>query len=342
MSGGKSAGEAMFYKWDEQKQAVLCKLCPHYCRLKEGERGRCGVRVPQGSKLITLNYGQCSSYALDPVEKKPLYHFYPGSQIFSIGTLGCNFNCSFCQNWSIAQNTENTGTFPVTPEDILEIMETRVPKEQRLGVAYTYNEPFVWYEFIYDTARIINREGMKNVLVTNGFINREPLEKILPFIDAMNIDVKGFIDSFYRDYCGGRLAPVKRTVELAASQCHVEITNLIIPTLNDSMDEIGEMVSWLSEINPEIPLHFSRYFPMHRLELYSTPVKTLKKAREIAMEKLKYVYIGNVKDGDSSHTFCPGCGKIVFKRTGYMITNEGMEGRACKFCGEKLNFITAE
>ncbi|PKM83562.1 MAG: AmmeMemoRadiSam system radical SAM enzyme [Firmicutes bacterium HGW-Firmicutes-13] len=330
----------MFYKYDEQKKTVLCELCPHYCRLKEGQRGRCGVREHQECKLITLNYGECSSYALDPIEKKPLYHFYPGSQIFSIGTLGCNFSCSFCQNWSIAQNCE-ADTIAVIPEDILEIMETRVPKGQRLGVAYTYNEPTIWYEFVYDTAKLIHEKGMKNVLVTNGFINREPLEKILPYIDAMNIDVKGFTDNFYRNYCGGRLNPVMETVEVAASQCHVEVTSLIIPTLNDSMEEIGQMVRWLAGISPDIPLHFSRYFPGCRLELYPTPVKTLEKARELARERLNYVYIGNVQDNDFSHTRCPGCGKVLIRRTGYMIKNEGLDGHTCKFCGEKLNFVSA-
>lgn len=251
--------------------------------------------------------------------------------------MGCNFSCEFCQNWNIAQQFEEVNTLTVTPEDIMEIMEKRVPSEHRLGVAYTYNEPTVWYEFIYDTSRLIQEKGLKNVLVTNGFINTEPLEKLLPYIDAMNIDVKSFTQEFYRKYCGGSLKPVMRTVELAASRCHVELTTLIIPDLNDSPQEIQRMVDWIAGINPEIPLHISRYFPNYRMDREATPEKTLERAREIALKKLRYVYTGNLFGSDYASTYCPQCGDLLIKRMGFTINNTGVdENLNCRHCGEKI------
>ncbi len=341
MFEGELAREAMFYSYDQEKDRVLCELCPHNCHIKEGKKGKCGVREHRDGKLITLNYGEVSSSALDPIEKKPLYHFYPGHEIFSIGTVGCNFSCSFCQNWAIAQDFEGIDTMSLTPEDVLEIMDKKIPLDRRLGVAYTYNEPTIWYEFIYDTARLIHKKDMKNVLVTNGFINKEPLEKLLPYIDAMNIDVKGFTEEFYKKYCKGRLEPVKEILERVHSHCHVEVTNLLIPGLNDSLEEIEGLVEWIARVNPHIPLHFSRYFPCYKMDLPPTPVETLVKAKEVADKKLSYVYLGNVRDIDAGHTNCPDCGEVVIRRAGSLIKNLGVEGKNCKFCGGKIH-ITGE
>ena len=345
MLGGELAREAMFYRHEAQKDIVNCYLCPHNCRLKKGQRGKCGVREHSAGEegtLMTLNYGELASHALDPIEKKPLYHFYPGNDIFSIGTVGCNFACGFCQNWSIAHNFERVETIASTPEDIVKIMKNRIPEDQRLGIAYTYNEPSIWFEFVYDTSKLLHREGMKNILVTNGFINREPLEKILPYIDAMNIDVKGFNENFYQKNCGGKLAPVKETVELASSSCHVEVTNLVIPTLNDSLEETGHLVDWLAGINPEIPLHFSRYMPGYKMELYPTPVETLEKALHRAREKMAYVYIGNVRDNAFSHTYCPRCDRLLLRRAAFMTKNEGInEDHNCRDCGKEI-YVTGK
>ncbi len=337
MYEGKSSREAMYYSFIPQKDVIICSLCPHNCRIKEGERGKCGVRGREGEKLFSLNYGVCASYCLDPIEKKPLYHFYPGSNIFSIGSVGCNFSCNFCQNWNIAQQFGSVNTVMAAPEDILEIMEKRVPVEHRLGAAYTYNEPTVWYEFIYDTSRLMQEKGFKNVLVTNGFINPEPLKKLLPYIDAMNIDVKGFTEEFYEKYCGGSLKPVMRIVELAASHCHLELTNLVIPGLNDSPGDIQRMVNWIAKINRDIPLHISRYFPNHQMNIDATPEKTLEKAREIAMEKLSYVYTGNLLGSDYASTYCPQCGGLLINRRGYSIKNHGVNNHhKCQMCGKQI------
>ncbi len=345
MLGRELSREAMFYSYDKKKEIVTCHLCPHNCRLEKGQGGRCGVReypVGREGTLMTLNYGKCVSCALDPIEKKPLYHFYPGNDIFSIGTVGCNLDCSFCQNWSIAHDFGRAETAFLKPEEIVEVIKSRIPEDRWRGVAYTYNEPSIWYEYVYDTSRLMHREGIKNVLVTNGFINRDPLEKILPYVNAMNIDVKGFNEDFYRKYCGGKLEAVKETVELASSVCHVEVTNLVIPTLNDSLEETGRLVDWLAGINPEMPLHFSRYIPAHKMKLYPTPVETLEKALHRAREKLAYVYIGNVRDTAFSHTYCSRCDRLLLRRTGFMTKNEGInESHSCRECGKEV-FITGK
>jgi len=282
--------EARYYeKLDEQ--LVWCHLCPQNCKIKPGKKGICRARQNQDGVLYTLNYGQLTSWGIDPIEKKPLHRFYPGSWIFSVGTFGCNFHCGFCQNWQIAHR--DPPTREVTPEELVEVA-VDAKKSGSIGIAYTYSEPMVWYEFVYDTAKRARQEGLKNVLVTNGFVQKEPLMELLPFIDAMNIDVKAFTDEFYRKTCGGRLGPVLRTVELAHQSCHVEITTLVVPGMNDSEEEISSLVDWIASLDPSIPLHLSRYFPRYKFDLPPTPIDTLKKAKEIALKKLKYVYLGNV------------------------------------------------
>jgi len=275
---------------------VQCYLCPHNCVIKAENTGACRARANIEGELYSLNYGKITSIALDPIEKKPLKRFHSGSMILSVGTFGCNLKCSFCQNWTIAHEScdESSDIFDVAPQRLIEKALEFVPSGN-IGIAYTYNEPSIWYEFVYDTAKLAREKGLVNVLVTNGFISREPLEQLLPYVDAMNIDVKAFTSSFYNNICRAALEDVKRTVEISAARCHVEVTNLIIPGLNDSMNEIEELAKWLASVSPEIPLHLSRFFPRYKMrDIPATPEETLIKAKDIAEEYLKYVYLGNV------------------------------------------------
>lgn len=281
--------EALFYR-KLNETTLECLLCPHFCHIRDGQRGLCGVRVNKGSKLYTSNYGNISSLALDPVEKKPLYHFHPGTQILSVGTIGCNFACHFCQNWGISKNLSAPTEFMPCADLIAEASQAH-----SFGIAYTYNEPFIWYEYVYEAAQLAKKAGLDNVLVTNGFVNNDPLERILPFIDAMNIDLKSIREEFYEKICHGRLAPVLETIKRAKKSCHVELTNLIIPTLNDSDEDLTALVDWIyGHLGDEVPLHFSRYFPCYKMEISPTPKETLLRAQEIALRKLKYVYLGNI------------------------------------------------
>ncbi|ABO48819.1 Radical SAM domain protein [Desulforamulus reducens MI-1] len=284
--------EAMFYH-QKENGLLFCELCPKGCSIREGHKGFCRVRENQKGVLYTLNYGKVSSYAMDPMEKKPLYHFYPGTLILSLGTVGCNLRCGFCQNWQIAHGDPHT--LNLKPREAVELaLEQRKKGFPCTGIAYTYSEPFMWYEYVYDTSRLAREAGLKNVMVTNGYVREEPLKKLLPFIDAMNIDVKGFTDRYYRESCVGHLEPVKRTVEIAHQECHVELTTLLVPELNDTPDEISELVDWVASLNPEIPLHFSRYFPNYQFDQPPTPLETMQRAYEIAKRKLKNVHLGNV------------------------------------------------
>lgn len=281
--------EALFYeKLPEGK--VHCLLCPQSCHIEEDKIGFCRVRKNIKGKLYSLIYGRITSMALDPIEKKPFYRFHPGEYILSVGTKGCNLACPFCQNWTISQDdlapTEN-----ITSQEL-------VKKSKQLnsfGIAYTYNEPFIWYEFVFDTAKLAKKEGLKNVLVTNGYVNPEPLDEILPFIDAMNIDLKSIDEDFYAKTCRGKLGSVLETIKKAHRSCHIELTNLVIPTLNDSLDNFSRLVDWVYDnLGPDVPLHFSRYFPCFKLQIPPTQINTLKKAEEIAKKKLRHVYLGNV------------------------------------------------
>ena len=283
--------QALFYeKLDNSK--VHCSLCPHGCTLLPDATGVCRVRKNIGGELHSLNYSRVASVSLDPVEKKPLYHFHPGKKILSAGTFGCNLKCGYCQNWTIAH--KDARTMQLAPGELAD-MAVEYVREGNIGVAYTYNEPSIWYEFVLDTAVLVRERKLFNVLVTNGFICREPLEKLLPYTDAMNIDVKAFTGEFYGKYCKGSLEAVQKTVEIAARSCHVEITTLVIPGLNDTPDEIGQLAKWLSSISPEIVLHLSRFFPNYQMtDIPPTPAATLEAARISASSHLKHVYLGNI------------------------------------------------
>jgi len=332
--------KARFFKKDPDG-FVQCLLCPHRCLIGEGSAGRCGARKVVEGELYSANYGLCAAAHFDPVEKKPLYHFYPGHTILSLGTVGCNLACSFCQNWTLARGNPEpgNGAFTLSPKRVLEMLKNQGSPEEVLGVAYTYNEPTVWYEFIYDTAQLVRQHGYRNVMVTNGFISPEALTELLFFIDAFNIDVKAFDDGFYRQHCRGALRPVLETVKLAASRSHVEITCLLIPALNYSPLELERLVDWLSSISPEIPLHFSRYFPQYQLDLPPTPLDTLRQAREIARRKLHYVYLGNVDLPGGADTFCPRCGNLLIRRHRYETTISGLDGSFCQFCRYKVRIV---
>ena len=282
---------AMYYNKIEEAK-VRCSLCPHNCVIKPGGLGACRARKNIDGDLFSLNYGKVTSVSLDPIEKKPLNRFHPGATILSAGTFGCNLKCSFCQNWSIAQDDPDTAD--VSCQTLVE-KAFQLKRDGNIGIAYTYNEPSIWFEYVYEASRIAKEKGLCNVLVTNGFISEEPLEKLLPFIDAMNIDVKAFTVGFYQDICKGSLENVKKTVEIAAKNCHVEVTTLVIPDLNDEIEEIGELSRWLASISSDIPLHLSRFFPNYKMQdRPPTPKETLVCAREKALEHLKYVYLGNV------------------------------------------------
>ena len=324
--------EVLFYE-KLPRQRVRCALCPHTCLITEDRYGLCRVRKNSGGRLYAMNYARRVASALDPIEKKPLYHFYPGSTILSFGALGCNFHCDFCQNWQIAQ--AEAPTTELKPEKAVQL--ALEAGKDCVGIAFTYSEPLMWYEFIMDTAPLAREKGLKNVVVSNGYINPEPLAALLPYIDAFNIDIKAFGPEFYRKYCGGKLEPVLATVRACVEAgCHVEVTNLLVTGLNDSPDEIRELVDWVSSLDPRIPLHFSRYFPGYKLDLPPTPLTTLKEAYEIAKEKLPFVYLGNIREQVGSSTFCPRCGRLAIDRDIYGVETRGLTGGKCINCGEPV------
>lgn len=281
--------EAMFYE-KIHSDVVICGLCPHNCKILPGNSGICGVRINEKGFLSAENYGKVTSMALDDIEKKPLRKFFPGTKILSIGSYGCNFRCQFCQNYTISMMKPD---FKEMSANAISDISLRMVSHGNIGVAYTYNEPLIGYEFVQDCAKMVQSNGQKNVIVTNGFINEKPLRDLLPYIDAMNIDLKAFSESFYKSI-GGHLEPVKETIKTAATKCHVEITTLIIEGKNDSEDEMRALASWIAKINDEIPLHISRYFPSYKMSNGSpTRISTIQRLVEIAEKYLKNVYKGN-------------------------------------------------
>lgn len=324
--------EARFYE-TLQDNKVHCHLCPHECVIADGRRGICRVRENTDGILYSTIYEQVSSHSVDPIEKKPLYHFYPGSSAFSIGTIGCNLSCEFCQNWEISQ--KQVPTYVMTSEKVVELAARYHCK----SIAYTYNEPSIWYEFVYDTAEQARKEGIFNVLVTNGYIKEEPLRELLPLVDALNVDVKAFTEQFYKKLCHGQLSPVLKAAEIAKEYSWVEITTLLIPGKNDSNEEIGELVDWVADLGVETPLHFSRYFPHYHLHVSPTPVETLERARSLALKKLRYVYIGNVWGHEADHTYCYNCKTPVVVRRGFSASPVGLDDTVCKTCGAPIDII---
>lgn len=328
--------EASYYT--KRADRVLCNLCPHHCLINEGDTGICQVRRNKAGILVADSYGKLSAIHLDPIEKKPLYHYFPGRNILSLGSYGCNMRCGCCQNWTISQ-VSPAGFQAVNsylPSDII-----RLAKDQNhnIGVAYTYNEPGIGFEFMLDTARLIRSEGLKNVMVSNGFIETRPLQELLPFMDAFNIDLKSFSDEFYRKHTGARLGPVLKTLKtIRHSESHLEITFLVIPTLNDQHVTFREMTGWIShELGNETVLHLSRYHPMYKMKIAPTSRQSLEHLYDMAREDLKYVYIGNLPEGDFQDTFCSNCGKHVIARTGYQVDLVGLTIHGdCQACGNRI------
>ncbi|WP_270528408.1 AmmeMemoRadiSam system radical SAM enzyme [Mitsuokella jalaludinii] len=279
---------------------AVCWLCPHRCHLSDGQTGFCRARQNQGGIIRSLSYGLLTSAALDPIEKKPLYHFRPGSMILSLGSFGCNLRCPFCQNYTISQagrdgfEGQQLPMDRTSPKEIVAAAQRLEETSGNIGVAFTYNEPLVGYEFVYDTARLLKEAGLAVVLVTNGQIEKDPWLHLLPYVDAVNIDLKGFTQSFY-DWIGGDLKTTKAAIEMAAEEgVHVEVTTLVIPGRNDRDEEMAAEAEWLAGISAELPLHLSRYFPRYRSKIPMTPVETLQRLRRIAGARLRFVHLGNV------------------------------------------------
>ena len=332
--GDTGLREAMYWEKADGGR-VHCLLCPHGCRIAESQLGLCRVRQNVEGSLRSLNYGRVSSVHWDPIEKKPLFHFHPGSLILSLGTIGCNLACSFCQNWTFSQ--EQAGTQRMPPEQAVRLA---LSEAGNIGISYTYNEPFIWYEFVIEAAQLAKEAGLKNVLVTNGYVNEDPLRQMLPYVDAMNVDIKAMSDSFYRELCRARAEPPRRTVEIAKEAgCLVEVTNLVIPDWNDSEEALTSFIDWAAGVDPEMPVHFSRYHPDYKLTEPPTPAETLLRARDLAREKLRYVYLGNLWGGNGEDTLCPGCGKVVVARRGFTVSRVSVRNGQCEFCGDPVPIV---
>jgi pyruvate formate lyase activating enzyme len=332
--------EAMLYeRLDDER--VRCHLCSHTCTISPSKQGICGVRENRGGILYTLVYGTIIAENIDPIEKKPLFHVYPGSRSFSIATVGCNFQCTFCQNSDISQMPRERKKIlgrDATPEELVENTLTTGSKT----IAYTYTEPTVYFELAYDTAKIAKGKGIKNVFVTNGFMTGEAIEKIAPYLDAANVDLKSFDDGFYKKYCGARLEPVldslKKMKELGI---WVEVTTLIIPTLNDSNEELSDIARFIHSLGNETPWHISRFHPQYKMTgLQPTPLSTLQRAKQIGTDAgLKYVYTGNVPGDEGENTYCSNCGNLIIGRYGFRVDTLNLKGSQCSTCGREMEGI---
>ena len=326
--------EALFYE-EIENGSVRCLLCPRHCVIDKGQVGFCRTRKNVDGVLYTLIYGRLSSIATDPIEKKPLYHYHPGTKILSVGTWGCNMSCPWCQNHEISQGTPQTQK--VDPERLVHIALDR----NSPGIAYTYNEPMIWFEFVLDTSRMASADGLYNVLVTNGYVSADPFKLLLQTVQAMNIDLKGFDQRFYQKRCSADLEVVKRNIQLAYEEgVHVELTTLLIPDENDSVEKINEQCQWIASIDPAIPLHLSLYFPAYR---FNKPPTDLNRAIELwktAKKTLQYVYLGNQLEYEYQRTLCPYCSNVLIERSGYQIQIVGLgEGRRCQQCHRQIPIV---
>lgn len=335
--------EAMLYQSVED-QKVSCVLCHHNCQIAPGKSGICGVRQNRGGKLFTRVYGDIIAAHVDPIEKKPLYHFLPGTPSFSVATIGCNFRCPFCQNWQISQASKgkdfvNHGQ-EFSPQDVVHSAK----KHRCQSISYTYTEPTIFFEYAYDSAKLAKKEGLANVFVTNGYMRPEALEKIRPYLDACNVDLKAFTEDFYKDMCGAHLQPVLDTIRLMKKlDIWVEITTLIIPGRNDSEEELTRIARFIGDVDPNIPWHISRFHPDYKYtESSATPVESLRLAYTAAKkEGLRFVYIGNVL-GESEGTACPNCQKMLIPRQGFYISGNKIRDGKCPFCGNRIAGVFGE
>jgi pyruvate formate lyase activating enzyme len=320
--------------WQKEGSQIRCNLCPHHCLLSKGKKGICSVRLNEAGTLKTENFGEITAMHVDPVEKKPLYHFKPGKRILSVGTYGCNLSCDFCQNYSIAHYRSKSEFLP--PDQLA--ASCTVP-DNNIGIAFTYNEPVVWFEYILETAKILKKAypDLSIVLVTNGYIEAAPLEELLPYVDAMNIDLKSMQQRYYHRICGGSLQPVLRTIEMSYTRCHIEVTTLLVNGLNDTEEEIEEIAAFISNLDKNIPLHISRYFPAYKMSRPATDIEVIKRAAVIAKKHLHYVYLGNMPGVDNS-TYCHKCGKQLIYRAGYSVRML-IERAECPACNISLPII---
>lgn len=331
--------EAMFYeKLDDNK--VRCFLCSHQCTFSDRKRGICGVRENMDGTLYSLVYGKLTSMNIDPIEKKPLFHFHPASSSLSIATAGCNFRCDHCQNCDMSQYPKEHIDIPgqdTTPEEVVNAAEKAGCK----SISYTYTEPTVFFEFAYDCARLAHERGIKNVFVSNGYTGPEAVESIAPFLDANNIDLKGD-NEFYKKICGAKLKPVQDTIILMYEHgVWIEITTLIIPGYNDSEESLGGIIDFIKSVDPAIPWHVTQFYPTYKLmDRPRTPLETLKRAREMGVERgLKYVYEGNVPDEGTESTYCPNCGELLVERLGYRISHNNIRDDECFNCSTKIEGV---
>ncbi len=328
--------EARYYRKLPDRE-IECDLCPRVCRLGDKERGYCGVRENDGGIYYTLVYGKACSLNVDPVEKKPFFHVLPGTTALSIATAGCNVNCKFCQNWEISQvRPEQINHIDLPPSAVAEA----ALKYGSPTIAYTYTEPVVFFEYMYDTALAARKRKIRSLVVTGGHINQDPLKDLIPVVDAIKVDLKAFSEDFYKEYVRGELKPVLEAIRtIGKTKTWLEIVYLVIPTLNDSREEIRETARWLkNEVGSHVPLHFSRFQPMYLVKnLPPTPVSTLEKAREAALEVgLHFVYVGNVPGHPAENTHCPKCDKILIRRTGYQIRDIRITRGTCQYCGTPI------
>jgi len=326
--------------WHPEGDAVRCELCPHACKIADGKRGICGVRENRNGTLFSLVYGLSTGPSVDPIEKKPLYHFHPGSKVLSYGTIGCNLKCLHCQNYTTSQATME---MPYLEKVGLEDIPLLCKRHGCGGVAWTYNEPTIWYEYNLDGCKLAKSHNLYTCYVTNGFMSEAPLREIAPYLDAMNIDVKGFREEFYTKVCKAKLKPVLDTcVRARELKIHIELTYLVIPTYNDSEAELSEFSRWVADsLGKDVPVHFSRFHPDYRLtDAPATPFQTLKNAHELAKKAgLEYVYIGNVPGSTEDNTYCPKCNALLIERQGFIINLNRVKNSACGKCGTKVNVI---
>jgi pyruvate formate lyase activating enzyme len=329
--------ETLFYK--KEKEEVICFLCNHQCRIKEKKLGICGVRKNLGGTLYSLNYGKIVSVHIDPIEKKPLFHFFPSSKAYSIASIGCNFKCGFCQNWQISQveEAEKLGveSFKSSAEEVVE----EAIRNNCKSISYTYTEPTIYFEFAFEVSKLAKERGLYNNFVTNGYMSKEALEYISPYLDAANVDLKSYREEFYRKICKASLKPVLDNIILMKKlNIWVEITTLIIPGLNDSEEELKDIAQFISSLDKNIPWHISRFHPDYKfLNFSTTSLSILERAYQIGKEKgLKFIYIGNIYTSYGENTYCPGCNKLLIKRIGFLVEENNIIKGRCNFCQEKI------
>ncbi len=328
--------EARYYKKLKELK-VECQLCPKECSVADLERGYCGCRENRGGTYYTLVYSRPCALHVDPIEKKPLFHYLPGTKAFSLATVGCNMECKFCQNWNISQfRPEQVKAYYVPPQKVVELSK----KYECPTIAYTYSEPVVFYEYMYDIAALAKSKKIGSVIISNGYIQPEPLKALCQQLTGVKIDLKAFTEKFYKEYCSGELKPVLDTLVLLKKiGIWFEIVVLLIPNLNDEPSEIDQMTKWIkTELGPDVPVHFTRYYPTYKItNIPPTPVKTLERAQEIAKKNgLHYAYVGNVPGHPGEHTYCPKCGKKVIERTGFKILQNNINQGRCTFCKEEI------